>query len=399
MATLRSFLQGVALAASSVLTLAGAADAHELGQSYLFLRVYDDALEVRVEITVEDVNTAVGLALPTDRPATLDDVTPHQAAIDAYLAEHASFTVDGAPAGFTVSGYELRELSFAQYVLVTLDLDGFPGETGRVGVTCDVMFEHDPEHRNFLVIEHNWKTGTFNNEAGISLVFSPDRPSGEVNVLEKASVWTGFAAIVELGVHHIWIGIDHILFLVALLLPSVLRREEGRWVMVASFRDALIRVIKIVTLFTVAHSVTLSLAALGVVEIPSRVVESIIAVSIAIAALDIIVPVFHDRIWLVVFAFGLFHGFGFASVLGELGVTTGHLVLSLLGFNLGVELGQAAIVVAAFPILYFLRTQPFYTRFVIAPAAMFLILVSMYWFVERAFDVDLPAGALFMGLL
>jgi len=399
MTTFRSILLGAALAVSTTGSLVGIADAHELGQSYLFLRVYDDSLEVRVEMTVEDVNEAVGIALPTERPATVDDLGPHRPALDAYLAEHLSFTVDGEPAAFTATEHDFRELTFAQYVLVTLSVEGFPEETGRFGVDYDVMFAQDPEHRGFLVIEHNWKTGTFNNEAQISLLFSPEKPTGEVNVLEKASVWTGFAAIVELGVHHIWIGIDHILFLIALLLPSVLRREEGRWVRVDSFKDALIRVIKIVTLFTVAHSVTLSLAALGVVEIPSRVVESIIALSIAIAALDIIVPVFHDRIWVVVFAFGLFHGFGFASVLGELGVTTGHLVLSLLGFNLGVELGQAAIVVAAFPILFFLRTQSFYARFALAPAAAFLILVSMYWFVERAFDVDLPGGALFMGLL
>ena len=121
--------------------------------------------------------------------------------------------------------------------------------------------------------------------------------------------------------------------------------------------------------------------------------ESIIAFSIAVAALNIIVPIFRDRIWLVVFAFGLFHGFGFASVLGEYGIPSNYIVHSLLGFNIGVELGQVAIVCALFPILY-LRGRELYTVVILRGGAAILILVSMYWFTERAFLVDLPAGAI-----
>ncbi len=144
-------------------------------------------------------------------------------------------------------------------------------------------------------------------------------------------------------------GFDHVMFLVALLLPSVLVRKDGRWREIADFGPALINVVKIVTAFTVAHSVTLTLAALGIVHLPGRLVEVVIAASIAIAAADILFPVFRGRIWLVVFGFGLFHGFGFAGALEEMGVLREHLALSLFGFNLGVELGQLAIVVAALP--------------------------------------------------
>jgi hypothetical protein len=380
-------------------SLASNALAHQLGQSYIFLRVYDDAIEARVEMTLADANLALGLGLPTDGTATEADLIPHWAAIDAYVHDRVHMTVDGDPVSYAVTGHAVMATSFAQYVQVDLALADFPHETGILGVDYNVLFDQDSEHRGLLVIWHNWRTGTFNNEAGVSLIFSPSNRSQELNLLEKASLWRGFGALVELGVHHIWVGIDHILFLLALLLPSVLYREEGRWRMVADFRAALIRVIKIVTLFTIAHSVTLSLAALGLVSIPSRIVESIIAISIAIAALDILFPIFHNRIWVVVFVFGLFHGFGFASVLGDLGVTQGHLALSLIGFNLGVELGQAAIVCALFPILFMLRSRSFYPRLVLGPAAVLLIVISMYWFVERAFNADLPAGAILKGLL
>ena len=137
------------------------------------------------------------------------------------------------------------------------------------------------------------------------------------------------------------------------------------------------------------------LAVLGLVQVSSRVVESIIAISIAFAALDILVPVFRGRVGIVVFVFGLFHGFGFASVLAEMGIAPKFLALSLVGFNVGVELGQAVIVALAFPILFLIRSTVLYTRVALRPAAALLIAVSLYWFVERAFDVDVPIFAVF----
>ena len=164
------------------------------------------------------------------------------------------------------------------------------------------------------------------------------------------------------GVWHIWIGFDHILFLLSLLLPAVLYRQhkfrEARWEPLPGFRPALWEVFKIVTAFTVAHSITLSLATLGVVTLPTRWVESAIAASVVLAALNNIFPwsLFAGRRWMVAFVFGLIHGFGFASVLADLGLPPGALLLALVGFNLGVEVGQLAIVSAFLPAAYWLRS-------------------------------------------
>ena len=242
-----------------------------------------------------------------------------------------------------------------------------------------------------LVVETNWKTGTFNDEANVLLVFEPGLERQTLD-LSDSSTWQGFVAMVRMGTHHIWIGIDHIL--IALLLPAVVYRQDVGWQPVTEFRSALIHVIKVVTIFTVAHTITLSLAALQAIVLPSRLVESVIAISIAIAALDIVVPVFRHRIWWIVFAFGLFHGFGFASVLGEIGIPPSYMLHSLFGFNLGVEIGQVAIVLAVFPVLYLLRQQSAYVKALLPAAAAILIAVSLYWFIERAFLVDLPAGAI-----
>lgn len=199
-----------------------------------------------------------------------------------------------------------------------------------------------------------------------------------------------FAAYVQQGVWHIWSGYDHILFLMALLLPAVLLRVDGRWTPVSTFRAAAIAVVKTVTAFTAAHSITLTLAALGYIQVPSRLVESVIAASVLIAALNNVVPLFKiDRAWLMAFAFGLVHGLGFANVLFELGLPKQTLLLALVGFNVGVELGQLAIVAAFLPTAFYLRGTTLYARAVMQAGSAAIMLMAAVWFVERAFAVEL----------
>jgi hypothetical protein len=192
------------------------------------------------------------------------------------------------------------------------------------------------------------------------------------------------------GVWHIWIGIDHILFVIALLLPSVLRFEAGAWRPAASFRDAFYTVVKLVTAFTIAHSITLSLAALEIVSLPSRLVESAIAASVAIAALNNIYPAVRvERLWTVAFGFGLLHGFGFANVLADLQLPTNVLAVSLLSFNIGVELGQMVIVALVFPLIFALRSHRLYVPVILRLLSAAITLVAIAWMVDRIFDLEM----------
>jgi hypothetical protein len=178
---------------------------------------------------------------------------------------------------------------------------------------------------------------------------------------------TGVASFVWLGVEHILTGWDHLLFLLVLLLRG------GGW----------LSLVKIITAFTVAHSVTLALAVLDVVSLPDRLVEAVIALSIAaVAAENLFLRPVVSRRWLVSFAFGLVHGFGFSSVLREVGLPTQGLVFSLLGFNAGVELGQALVVAVALPALALLRSTRWEAR-VTRGASLATLLVGAVLFVER----------------
>jgi hypothetical protein len=182
-------------------------------------------------------------------------------------------------------------------------------------------------------------------------------------------VWT----FVREGVWHIWAGLDHVLFLLCLLLPAVWRRESAK--------EVAREVFEIVTAFTLAHSITLVISTVGLFTLPSRFVETAIALSVVLAALNNLVRIVDAR-WAVAFALGLLHGFGFSSVLVDMGLPSHELVGTLLGFNLGVELGQAAIVAAVLPLLYGIRKTLAYRALLYGGSGAVAVLATV-WTYER----------------
>jgi len=376
--------------------------AHSPDQSYLYLRIYKEAIGGRFEMTAKDMNKALGLNL--NEELTIEAITPHLQKIQNYLISRSTFK----------GGNETYQVRFVEPTILPLDemddfvrfhfeLDGVTKVPDELDIFYDVLFDKDPIHKGMLVVEYNWKAGIVDNEALIANIYSGNNKQQKLS-LKDASIMKGVIALIKLGIWHIWIGTDHILFVIALILPSVVRRREtiqtvasdtsSTWIPVDSFKSAFWYIIKIITYFTIAHSITLALASLRIVDLPSRLVESIIAFSIALAALHNITPIFKQKEWIIAFGFGLFHGFGFASVLGEKGLSGDYMVLSLLGFNVGVELGQVLIICMVFPFLFLLRKQSIYP-IIIKYGSMVLIFISLYWVVERGFDVDLPLGAYF----
>ena len=231
-----------------------------------------------------------------------------------------------------------------------------------IEITNRLFTDEDFTHRSLVCIEHNKRTGEKFVGEFTAMVFGSHNPVQELD-LTNIELLLRPRDFVWQGVLHIWIGLDHILFIVALLFPAVLQWNEGRWEPVKDFRTAFLQILKIVTVFTVAHSITLSLAALGIVRLPSRLIESVIAFSIILVAFNAIWPKARHTSWLIIFAFGLFHGLGFASVMSELPFRMVHLVKVLIGFNVGVELGQLAIVAVVFPIIYLLpEAEPVLAR-------------------------------------
>jgi hypothetical protein len=205
----------------------------------------------------------------------------------------------------------------------------------------------------------------------------------------SSNVTQQLAAYLREGVWHIWIGLDHILFLLCLLLP-VARRGQHVHEPNRQSAPLWIEVVQVVTSFTVAHSITLSLAALGILSFPARLVESAIAASVVLAALNNVRPLVTRRLWLIAFGFGLVHGLGFASVLADLALPRDALLLALLGFNLGVEVGQLVLVGLFFGFVWALRRlDVIWPQWATPLPACVIAIVAAIWFIERAFGVAL----------
>lgn len=367
---------------------------HAPEQGFIFLRVYEsDGIEGRFEIQADDLNKIFGWDLLKEGNSR-DVIEPHYEELQAYFLSHSSFTSVAGTHRVTFKGIDVLSTGLGDYIQLFFDLDNVEPLPDTMEVGYTIAFEESPTHRGFLTMEYNWKAGVINNESNISLYFTPSSPVDTLD-LTKVSIWKGFVAMIKQGIWHIWIGTDHIFFLIALILPAVVWRRKERelsplksWQPVDRFKPAFSYIIKIITFFTIAHTITLSLAALQIISLPGWIVESIIAFSIGLAAFHNIIPIFKGRDWVIAFVFGLFHGFGFASVLGDIGLKDEFLVYSLLGFNIGVEIGQLVIIALIFPILYLIRKRKSYPKILIG-GSIFLIIASIYWVIERVFDVNL----------
>jgi hypothetical protein len=365
-----------ALLFSVLLALMLPAHAHKPSDSYLTLRVDGARVEGQWDIALRDLDFALALDQDGNGELTWDEVRSEHAAMAAYALGRLSLAA-GAQACTITAGEQLIDNHTDGAYTVLRFAALCPAKVDRLRIGYRLFAELDPQHKGLLKLISGNATST--------AIFSPEQAEQTLSVLSP-STWTQFADYVKHGVWHIWIGFDHILFLLSLLLPAVLL--QGTPARSQTFRAALVDVLKVVTAFTLAHSITLTLASLHVIALPSRWVESAIAASVVVAALNNIFPLFRGRRPHAAFAFGLLHGFGFASVLADLGLPQGALALSLAGFNVGVELGQLAIVAAFLPVAFAMRRTWFYRQIMTSGSAV-IALVAAVWLVERAFDLKL----------
>ncbi len=352
--------------------------AHKPSDSYLILKPSGNAVEGQWDISLRDLDFAIGLDTNGDAQITWGEVRAKHGEIAAYAMSRLALSNAGKGCPVSVSEHLIDEHTDGKYAVLRFTAQcELPIDI--LGARYGLFFDIDPQHKGLLRLQYAGTTS--------SAIFTPDKAAQEFT-LGRPDQLQQFLDFCGEGIWHIWIGFDHILFLLALLLPAVLYRENKQWNAVSAFAPAFWSVLKIVTAFTIAHSITLSLATLGVVSLPSRLVESTIAASVVIAAMNNVFPLFSERRWAMAFLFGLIHGFGFASVLSDLGLPQDALLLTLIGFNVGVEVGQLAIVAVFLPIAFVLRRGLFYRKVVLIGGSLLIAILALAWFIERAFDLE-----------
>lgn len=359
--------------AAALLLLAAAlpraATAHGPGLSYLDLHVDGDTVQAALDVPASELFPLLALDADEDGLAEPEDIEVNAARLSDWLIRTVRLSSGGEACRGTREGALLRD-----GVLVTVAATyRCPGEVQQLELKSRLLQQLGDGHTTFV--------RAVRGDIEAQQVLTLQASSAQLD-LSRDNPWSAAGRFWLLGVEHIFTGIDHVLFLLALLLIG----------------GSLGRIIAIATAFTVAHSITLSLAALGLVSLPSQLVESAIALSIGYVALENFAmarrrapgekePLALRLRWVLTFAFGLIHGFGFAGVLGELGLPREHLVVSLAAFNLGVEAGQVAIVAAAWPLLRRAEQSDWYRPAGVRFASVGVFVIACYWFAERAFGL------------
>jgi hypothetical protein len=357
-----------------LLSVAATAHAHIASNGFLTVNVEGSNLTGTIELAMRDAELAVGLDANRDGKITWGEVRSHQRDLELYVRSKLSIGDGTSKCSAEFASVEINQRVDGNYLWLPFTAVCETKPT-QLAINYQLMQGIDPSHRGLLTVTA-WgatQTGVLGGGSGAQSI-----------ALDHPSAWRAFAEYLETGVWHIWSGIDHLLFLLSLLLPAVLRRRDRHWEAVPLAKPAFLNILEVVTAFTVAHSITLSLAAFDVVRLPSRLTESVIAASIIVAALNNVFPKVTEGRWRIAFAFGLLHGFGFASVLADMGLPPGARVFSLVAFNLGVELGQLAVVMAVMPVAYAVRATAFYRQTVMRWGSSAIAALALSWLVQRA---------------
>ncbi len=370
--------------------------AHPMPNSVVLLNVHADRIDAEVQIPLSELQPAFGRAVNDSSTELVARLGPQ---LRDYLTRHIRpQSPDGRAWTVSVGALVVEETqnpingTYRELKAQVRLIPPAGADVRRFVFYYDAVLHQVVTHKILVSVRQDWARGLVEDEAPaqvgiIQLDIVNNRIVPLPVSLEGGSVWTGFRSMVQLGIRHIAEGTDHLLFLLVLLLPAPLLVVGGRWHRFGGVRYSLKRLLLIVTAFTVGHSLTLLLGSLGWVRLPSQPIEVLIAVSILVSAVHAVRPLFPGRTerspeaW-VAGGFGLIHGLAFADTLTNLQLDAGPMALSILGFNVGIELMQLFVIALTLPWLILMSRTRQYTGVRLAGAALAGV-AALAWVVER----------------
>jgi hypothetical protein len=363
--------------------MAPVAHAHSSSNSYLTLSTSGPELTLRADLHMRDLDLIFDLDANRDGQVTWGETQARHPELNDWLVQGIVLTAAGQKCALGRADLQASEHAdgtylSAQWVVNCPGISSVAEVTNtRLALHYGLIFAQDSLHRGLLKVDFG--------DDQTSALLSPERPEAQISHADSSPLKVFGRYIVE-GVWHIWIGIDHIVFLLSLLALAPLQSSRQRvvhWQAAKKARPVVLDVLAVVTAFTVAHSITLGLTITGWLTPPADLVEPAIALSVVLAALNNLLGFSALKRWRLAFVFGLVHGFGFASVLLDLGLPASALLAALGGFNIGVELGQLAIVGVFLPVAWLLRHTWFYRWVVVAGGSVAIVVLGVFWTLER----------------
>jgi hypothetical protein len=348
------------------------AESHESSTSYLKLDAREDgALQGSLDVSVLDLSWSVPLDADGDGRVLWREVEAVKPEIAGLVADKLMFERGTRKCTFHVADVLVTRHVGEPYL--SLPFVGRCEAGGLLKIHSNLFFSEDAGHRTLFDVH---------TDAGFTAGFLAVG-TREWKQSNEPNWWRAFATFVVQGIWHVWTGYDHLAFLLSLLLPCALTAGSGTWRPANSLRIVLRDLLRIVTAFTVAHSITLGLATMQVVSVSARTIEPLIAVTIVISALLNVFPRAARWRLPLAFSFGLIHGFGFALALSELAPVRGRIVALLAGFNIGVEIAQLCVVLLVAPVLVQLRQSSLYATRLMPATSMAVAFAGMVWLGAR----------------
>ena len=385
----------------------GVAFAHLASDSYLRIELDTHAkVSGQWDIALRDLDAAIGLDAGPEGLMTWGKLRAKQSKIEAYAFSHLA--IGGGACPIEPNGFLVDYHAGNAYAVIRFTADCAQAPSPLI-LNYRLLFDLDPTHRGLLTII---QPGGERSE-----VLSPDHPEVALDQAPSSAIET-VGRFIGFGISHILLGYDHLLFIGVLLIVAPFQRAarsraaDGQfesvrrsrilfehrifpktgphfwvrcssWKPIEGFGNVLIQTLKILTAFTLAHALSLTLAVLGIVDIPSRLVDPAVAMTIMAAAIDNVRPILPQLRWTVAFGFGLIHGLAFASALVPMRLQPSGLALALASFNIGVELGQIALALLLIPIVYVVRWEKVYLRFFAPALSLAAFGLASIWLVER----------------
>lgn len=374
-----------------LLTVSAGGQAHPMPNSLVALRVYPDRIEADLQLPLSELQFSFGHEVNDRSDRLVERLGPQ---LRTYLKQHIrpvspdgrAWTVDITTLSVQATRNPLNGL-YKELIARCYLRPPAGSSVRRFTFHYDAILHQLVTHKILVSIRQDWERGLSADQPPVEIgLIEMDVPTATIPPLPvrlaAGSNWKGFQSLVVLGMHHISAGTDHLLFLLVLLLPAPLLAGRRRWLGFGGLRYSVKQVLRVITAFTAGHSLTLLVASVGWIQLPEQPIEVLIALSIFVSAIHARYPLFAGREACIAGGFGLIHGLAFAGSISNLNLDSAQLTLSILAFNLGIELMQVSIVTLTLPWLMLLSRTTTYSYFRLG-GALFASGAALAWTIER----------------
>ncbi len=371
--------------------------AHPMPNSVVVLNIHENHYSGQIQLPLSELQTAIGMNVNDNLVRLIERIGD---TLRSYLMQHIRPKSFEGKSWKVVLGamkvVETKSRLTGDYRELVIDFEMSPPQNYDLRnflFDYDVILHQVASHKVLVAVKQDWQQGIVSEDGSPS-----DSTMQQVGVIawdiasntlrpfqvsmQTGSNWQGFKNMVSLGISHIWGGTDHILFILTLLLPAMLLAEGKKWIRFIGIKSSLKNLLKIITAFTIGHSLTLLLGSVHWINLPTKPIEILIAVTILISAFHAYRPIYPKKEVLIAGGFGLIHGLAFAETLTNLQLSTQQMALSILGFNLGIELMQIVIILLIFPVLILLNKTRYYAQ-IRQVGAIIMMILAFAWMIER----------------